>query len=519
MLSISPASSFHPDFSSGRKSFLGLSLLVPWILGLLCVVMPVIYWSDSYNPRSGGWQSYTSPWHNTFTTDVVIILCVSLFIFPLWWIVTKRVIDSIGLALGQQALIFGGYFYLDQTAAHFPDSAEGILTVSGLVVLFNAIGFLCFFIGLGTVYGLTAILRYQLRPLAIPASLLDERLISIARMLSYVCAVCIAAPMVLTHNIPMLASDDTSAREELIANSTSRAFFQASGALLPFVTTILVVAILRKPRLVWGREGFMVFLMLFFQFMTTDRLPMAITVAVVLSAATMQLRLPRWLLVILFISYLFMFTLLSGFTSLLRQNPHGLNGNWISNSIEEAYLGDNIIDLRDGSWVFSKWDFDPFMGKTYLGGAFSMVPSGIFPQKKQWHLGLTGVRIVGMPEEEHFGLRMTFFAEAFLNFGWAGVFVVGTLLGSLYAIVLRQIHLVAQSGGGSCLYRNMTFLILLQCLPPLSNTSDGFMFWSQLGLLFLMWLVVAYPLHWPKTKAAFSKNSPSYPNEPRTTGA
>ena len=159
------------------------------------------------------------------------------------------------------------------------------------------------------------------------------------------------------------------------------------------------------------------------------------------------------------------------------------------------------------------------MGKTYLGGAFSMVPSGIFPQKKQWHLGLTGVRIVGMPEEEHFGLRMTFFAEAFLNFGWAGVFIVGTLLGSLYAIVLRQIHLVAQSGGGSCLYRNMTFLILLQCLPPLSNTSDGFMFWSQLGLLFLMWLVVAYPLHWPKTRAALSKNSPSYPNESRTTGA
>jgi len=360
---------FQPDSPSRRKPFLGLSLLVPWILGVLCLTLPLIYWSDAYDPKSGNWQMYTSPWLNTFTTSVVTILCLSLFIFPLCWIVTKRVIDSIALALGQQALIFSGYFYLDQTAAHFPDSAEAILTISGLVVLFNAVGFLFFFMGLGLTYGITTVLGYQLRPLTLPAAPLDERLISLSRKLSFVCAACIAAPMVITHNIPMFESDDATSRVDLVSDSSSRAIFQAGGALFPFVATILIVGILRKPKRLFGWDGLGVALMVFFQFLTSNRLPLAITVAVALSAVTMQIKLPRWLLVVFFVTYLFMFTLASGFTSLLRLNPHALEGNWLANSIQEAYLGDNIIDLRDGSWVFSKWNFEPFMGKTYLGGA------------------------------------------------------------------------------------------------------------------------------------------------------
>ncbi|HEY0258061.1 MAG TPA: hypothetical protein VGC39_11505, partial [Candidatus Methylacidiphilales bacterium] len=122
--------------------------------------------------------------------------------------------------------------------------------------------------------------------------------------------------------------------------------------------------------------------------------------------------------------------------------------------------------------------------------------------------------IVGMPEDQHFGLRITFFGEAFLNFGWAGVILLGTLLGSLYAVLLRQIHLATEPGTPSCLYRNITLLILLQCLLPLSNTSDGFIFWAQVGLLFLMWITIVYPL-----RRLISKNPPTYENEPRTSGA
>ena len=90
-------------------------------------------------------------------------------------------------------------------------------------------------------------------------------------------------------------------------------------------------------------------------------------------------------------------------------------------SLGEVYLGNNVIDLRDGAWVLGSWDFEPFLGKTYLGGLVAMAPSGLFPKKHDWHMGLSAVRIVGMDDQSHFGLRVTFFGEAFLNFGWVGV--------------------------------------------------------------------------------------------------
>lgn len=485
------------------------------MIGFFCFAIPLVYWFDAYDLE--GWKNYSTPWMNPFTTALVVALCLSLFFFPLCWIATKRVIDSIALALGQQALIFSGYFYLNQTAVHFPAVANGILTISGLVILFNAVGFLFFFLGLALVYGLTKSLDLQLRPLPFPESLLDQRLLRLARLLAVVCAISIAMPMVVTHNVPMFNSDNAVARNELITGNTSRAIFQAGGAILPFVTAILVVGVLRKTSLrgmsrvaLW--DSALVFAMVFSQFLTADRLPLAITVATTLSAVTMQFRLPRALLALFFVVYLFSFTLLSGFTSLLRLDPSTLEGgDWIGNSVQEAYLGDNIIDLRDGSWVFSQWDFQPLMGRTYLGGALSMIPSGIFPEKKEYHLGMTGVRIVGIPEEEHFGLRMTFFAEAFLNFGWAGVALLGALIGSLYAVVLRQIHLATKPGAHSCLFRNITLLIVLQCLLPLSNTSDAFIFWTQLALLFLIWWTVVRPLR--------KKNIPIHENESRSPGA
>ncbi len=57
--------------------------------------------------------------------------------------------------------------------------------------------------------------------------------------------------------------------------------------------------------------------------------------------------------------------------------------------------------------------FQPLDGKTYLGGVAAFLPSAIFPQKKEWYLGLVAIRIVHWPTEEHFGLRVTFFANRF----------------------------------------------------------------------------------------------------------
>jgi hypothetical protein len=162
-------------------------------------------------------------------------------------------------------------------------------------------------------------------------------------------------------------------------------------------------------------------------------------------------------------------------------------------SFEEAFMGDNFIDLRDAAWVFSHWDGQPLLGRTYLGGLVSMVPSGVFPQKKQWHLGLTGVRIVGWDPEEHFGLRITFFGEAFLNFGWAGIGALSLVMGCVFGVLLRMLHLAAGKSP-PCLAKNLKIVLLMQMALPLANTSDAFTTWSMLALLIAIWIHVERPL-------------------------
>ena len=473
--------------------YVSLGLLLPWLVVLLGIAIPYVVWTDAYNPR--GWNLNLGPWGSSTMSTLAITLTAALFIIPLAWVVWQRTLDVLALALAQVALVFAGYFYLDQTAAHIPEATYAILGAGNLVLLFNAVGFLCFFTALGLAYWLVSFGNYRLAPLPVPASMLDRRFVPFVRIVSLLCAVSIALPMVLTHSVPLLSSNGTEARLDMVMQSDAgRAIYHMGTALLPFVVATLVTVMIRQPSRVFGWDGGITAIVVVLQLLTSNRLPLSIALMVTLCLLTMQYRLPRGLLVGAVVVYIFLFTFLSGFTSLLRTDPQALQQpTWFSDSIEEAYMGDNIIDLRDGAWVMSQWDEHPLLGKTYLGGALSMLPSGLFPEKKQWHLGLTGVRIVGLPEDEHFGLRITFFGEAFLNFGWAGVVLLGTMLGGAYGIVLRQLHLAANGQRESSICRNLTLLILLQCGLPLTNTSDAFILWVLLGVLGCVWLFVVRP--------------------------
>jgi hypothetical protein len=479
---------------SGQEQgrWLSLRLILPWLVVFLGVGIPLVAWTDAYDP--GPWRNYSSRWDNPLSAGLAAALCTALSIIPLAWMLRHRVLDLVTLALAQEALIFSGYFYIDLTAAHIPEATYAIMQMAGLVVLFNAVGFLFFFSALGASYGLARFGGYALAPLGAPPAALDRRLTLLMRGMSLACAGSIALPMVLTHQVPLLSSAGAESRLDLVMdNDAGRAIYHTGTALLPFVIATLVVAMVREPRRIVGWDGAMTALMVVLQLLTSNRLPLSITLMVTLCLLTMQYRVPRSALVAALVGYIVLFTFLSGFTSLLRTDPHALESDhWLGDSIQEAYLGDNIIDLRDGAWVMSQWDFQPLLGRTYLGGAFSMLPSGIFPQKKQWHLGLTGVRIVGLPEDAHFGLRITFFGEAFLNFGWAGVVMLGTMLGAAFGLVLRQVHLAARADP-PCLSRNLSLLILLQCGFTLTNTSDAFILWVLLAVLGLIWLFVIAP--------------------------
>jgi len=466
-------------------------VLAPWLLMFLCLAIPLAAWTGAYDP--GPWKNEVSTWPDSTSEVLVMMICTTLLLGPLAWVLRQRVLDLLALALVQNALIFSGYFYIDRTAEHLPNAAFGIMQMTGLVVLFNAVGFCFLLFFLALTYGVVCRRRLGLAPLVAPAEKLDARLEIFMRVLSLFCAGAIALPMVLTRTVPLLSSSGAEARLDLVMDSdVGRSIYHLGTALLPFIVGTLVVVIYRQPRRVFGWDGAITGTMIVLQLLTSNRLPLSITLMVTLCLLTMQYRTPRWLLAVALLGYVFLFTFLSGFTSLLRTDPQALEGDWFGGSLEEAYLGDNIIDLRDGAWVMSQWDFEPLLGKTYLGGAVAMLPSGLFPEKKQWHLGLTAVRIVGLPEDAHFGLRVSFFGEAFLNFGWAGVVVLGTLLGCAFGVVLRQVHLAAREPQ-PCLCRNVTLLILLQCGFPLTNTSDAFILWALGGLLVLIWFFVVRP--------------------------
>lgn len=74
--------------------------------------------------------------------------------------------------------------------------------------------------------------------------------------------------------------------------------------------------------------------------------------------------------------------LLGGLSSLIRTDRDRLKeGDPFITSLGEVYLGNNVIDLRDGAWVLGSWDFEPLLGKTYLRGTGGDGSKRAFPKK------------------------------------------------------------------------------------------------------------------------------------------
>ncbi|MCX6934757.1 MAG: hypothetical protein NTZ01_00940 [Verrucomicrobia bacterium] len=279
-------------------------------------------------------------------------------------------------------------------------------------------------------------------------------------------------------------------RYTMLSSSFARPFYHFGTALIPVVAGALFISILRRWRRFPIHDLLLLFIMVGLQVVSGNRLPLAIAMFMGTTLLTLEFRLPQWVIPPLFVLFLGVFLLLGGLSSLVRTDRNRLKeGDPFLASLGEVYMGNNVIDLRDGAWVLGHWDFEPLNGTTYLGGLVAMAPSGLFPKKKEWHMGLTAVRTVGMDEESHFGLRVTFFGESFMNFGLAGVVGMAVIMGTLWATLLRTLHLVARDDA-RCLTRNLRLVILIQMCHSLTNTSDAFTFWSLLIFSVTMWLAV-----------------------------
>jgi len=416
-------------------------------------------------------------------------------LIPLIWVSVSGVLDLIAFFLAWEAMIMCGYFFLGITAWKLdPRLAQGILSSAPLVVLINCVGFALLFVGMALTNSLLRGFSFRLVNIRKSQSESDLRLTWVLRIIGLFTVVILVLPMCVTGIIPMLVTDpsptDVDPRLLVTESSPLRALYNLGYGLMPFVTAGLTLLCIRKPLRFLGIDGVIVATLMLAQLLSGNRFPLALAGIAALCLVSMEWKIPRFLLVGAFLLYMLIFTALGGLTGLLRWDPSRLSeGNPVVNSLEAAFTGNNLIDVRDASWVMSQWDYDPLNGITYLGGLTSFLPSGLFPQKKDWHLGLTAVRIVGWDDTTHPGLRISFFGESFMNFGLAGVITLGTILGILFGTLLRVFHQASEERHSS-LNRNLRILILMEMTLHLSNTSNAFSFWALATFLLIQWIFV-----------------------------
>ncbi len=480
------------ELAPNRLSPGPLFLFLALFLGLY---VPVSYWFGWNDPALFDIRGHQYPavWAEVLT----VITTVSLFMIPLGWIYLGRVIDLLALNLGLNGLIIWGYFFLNLSAAKIHGAEWAVIRAPELSVAINAIGFFVLLLVLVCWYAALALERKELPPMPGSAEAMDRQLRGFLYPVMVLVAMMIALPMVLTRTVPMLSGDPMLGRMTLEQSDLGRPFYNFASSLLPAVTaSCLILASRRKglSRKILNPEAILAGTVIVVQYLTANRLPLAIMLLILFALFTFERKMPRLMLPLWLVLFFTLYLGLGGFSSILRQNRELLaSGNIIKASFSEAFLGDNLSDLRDGSWVFGEWDFQPLNGKTYLSGLEAVLPSAIFPQKKEWYLGLVGIKIVHWPTREHFGLRLSFFAESFLNFGLSGVIGLGVVMGAYFGYVLRAIHLAARAAR-PCLTRNLRLMLALQLGLTLSNSSEGFVFYSILALLILIWLFVDFRL-------------------------
>lgn len=111
-------------------------------------------------------------------------------------------------------------------------------------------------------------------------------------------------------------------------------------------------------------------------------------------------------------------------------------------STEAAVFSNNFSDVRDFAWVLSTYNNQPLGGRTFIAGYTALIPSGVWPLRKDWAYGTFTARSTHLDEDKIGGLRTGLFSEVLFNFGTvaalAAAIVLGILAARLFALELKR---------------------------------------------------------------------------------
>jgi oligosaccharide repeat unit polymerase len=160
-------------------------------------------------------------------------------------------------------------------------------------------------------------------------------------------------------------------------------------------------------------------------------------------------------------------------------------------SFAYSFLGNNFCDLRDFSWVLSKFDGTFFGGKTILAGIFGFIPSSVLPFREEFTFSRVTNIIIGLPTDTSFGTRASFFGEWYFNFNWPGVLLLGLIAGLLFALLESKYSgFIENCKRGNIQIFTLTVLqVFASSISIASNSSGLYYVYVQalfLGILYLL---------------------------------
>ncbi|WP_419805470.1 hypothetical protein [Terriglobus sp.] len=152
-----------------------------------------------------------------------------------------------------------------------------------------------------------------------------------------------------------------------------------------------------------------------------------------------------------------------------------------------VFFGNNLCDLRDFAWIYSRWDHQLWMGKTYVAGLMTFLPRSVSEFRGEWTFGVATGRTVGLDTELHPGLKPGQFGEAFFNFGVPGIILFGLLMGILIWRADYGIKEAFRSRQPS-LMRAFAYTSLISLAACLNTSAALPGLYALFGLFFLAWL-------------------------------
>ncbi len=394
------------------------------------------------------------------------------FIFP-FFIINVTFFDFLSELLGRT-------FLIDFMPKAF------LITIVSLILLLAG-----FIIGKKAMPGQSKLLFNWFR---IP-DMLAGRTYNIVRVLCFLGVLFVFLSMFLMDIFPFFASDPMAAK--FFANEYHASYekflymFRTGLILIGICCPVLVIEFLRREKSGWNVSANLLILFLIAAAATvTLRRGIALNPAIMFCIISVFIAKGKALKTLIGLSVL----MAAAIGLAIMLNVFIFNGYDLG--IAQNVIG-NIADYQDFSYAMYLFDGEEYlMGKTYLAALVPLPPS-MSELRRNYTTANVTKRLMGMESDSpHGGLRIFYFGEAFLNFGYAGAAIISLFFGVFMGIMSEAARRLKES---SAPLESIAFYCLMFVITIYGFFQGGF------SMDTLVALILAYFIYRVLPRLAFRK--------------